>query len=355
MDLIHIKDTLRRLVNQTMHLSFTMPDDPTNRGHYRWRRWDWPIGVAFYGVGQAADVLNDEGAILRMKQWIDLKINTIEKVCVNSNAPAATLIRLHERFPNPDYERVMGIFDRYLMDGSSKVESGALEHTVIDRVYAKQVWADTIFMSLLYLAKRGVAEGNETYLQELYRQLEVHNECLFDPVEKLYYHGWNDEEKRHIGVHWGRGNAWMTAGVVEILSLTPEHYPERSSVIHILNRQLEALEKHQDDSGLWHTVINHKETYLESSVSAGVAFGVLKGIRLGYVDRSYEAMAVRALQAVVNLVDSDGNATRGSSGTPVKKDAINYNNVPYEVTPFTHGLFLLALSEGIVCLEKGVI
>ena len=39
-----------------------------------------------------------------------------------------------------------------------------------------------------------------------------------------------------------------------------------------------ALAKYQDESGLWHTLINDSNSYLESSATAGFAYGILKAV-----------------------------------------------------------------------------
>ena len=122
-------------------------------------------------------------------------------------------------------------------------------------------------------------------------------------------------------------------------------FPRSRNFSISIDRQLAAFEKYQDASGFWHTVIDHPETYLETSVTAGVAYGVLKGVRLGMVDRRYLPMAQRAMQAFMTNIDAQGTVLKGSGGTGVKPSPVEYNEVPYVVTPFTQGLGLMALSE----------
>ena len=112
-----------------------------------------------------------------------------------------------------------------------------------------------------------------------------------------------------------------------------------------LRHQLAALEQLQDADGYWRTVLDHLETYAESSVTAGLAYGVLKGIRLGLLPSSYATMAERAIKAVLNNIDGEGNVLRGSSGTPIKQNVAGYMQVPFAITPFTQGLALMALCE----------
>ncbi|GCL72487.1 hypothetical protein PN4B1_24140 [Paenibacillus naphthalenovorans] len=337
-------DLLKLTAARTLDLTFEHSDQP---GGIRWRRWDWSIGVAFYGLWKTYEMTRDEEIPIKMKQWIDQRIDAIEKICVNSNSLLMTMLELNERDPDEKYEKVFQTFDRYLMIEGRRTPSGALEHTVLDNNWAHQVWADTIFMSLLYLAQRGLALRNEEYRREAYKQLDIHCKLLFDPQVNLFVHGWHDVEHKPIGVHWGRGNAWMTAGIVELLEIAPEDLPQRRELTDTLHKQLQALSGLQDPSGLWRTVLNHEETYLETSVTAGVAYGVMKGIRLGLIDPKFRGMGERALSAVADNIDQEGYVTGGSTGTPVKANALEYNRIAFGITPFTQGLALLALCEAV--------
>jgi unsaturated rhamnogalacturonyl hydrolase len=131
--------------------------------------------------------------------------------------------------------------------------------------------------------------------------------------------------------------------MMEMLESIPRDAPERMAHLGKLNSQMAALEEHQDANGYWRTVLDHHDTYPETSVTAGVAAGALKGIRLGLIEDGYEEMAQKAIQALVAKIDDEGNVLGGSSGTAIKKSVAEYNNVPLAVTPFTQGLALMAL------------
>ncbi|MGG4144079.1 glycoside hydrolase family 88 protein [Paenibacillus algorifonticola] len=342
---------LSRTAERTLALSHTFSDEP---GGIRWRRWDWSIGVAFYGVVKAGEAAGDAPYDLMLKGWIDGRIKAhFEKVCVNSNSLLLTMLHLRDQDDEGQYASFFQTFDDYLLNSGPRTDSGALEHTVLDNDWSDQVWADTLFMSLLYMAQRGAILHDERFRLEAGRQLALHCKLLFDPEEKLFYHGWNDKQRKWIGVHWGRGNAWMTAGIVDILELLPSEFAEREAILETLHAQVKRLAELQEASGLWRTVLNRKDTYTETSATAGIAYGLLKGIRLGLISEQYREVAERALDAVVASIDEEGYVTGGSSGTPVKADAEAYNQIPYEITPFTQGLALLALHEGLQPNNKG--
>ena len=73
----------------------------------------------------------------------------------------------------------------------------------------------------------------------------------------------------------------------------------RKYAIYVLQGQVRALEQYQASSGMWHTLIDDDTSYLESSCTAGFCYGILKGIRKGYIDREYEECGRKALEAVL--------------------------------------------------------
>lgn len=339
---------LTKVADRTTELSskYSEADVLNDKEAARWIRWDWSIGVAFYGLGKTYDLTKNEKYITKMKQWIDERIETEPKtVCVNTNALLTTILRLDQLFHDTKYHDLFDKFDRYLFEKAPRVPCNAIAHTVVGKDYTGEVWADTLFMSIIYLVQRGLTLQNEKYIQEAINQLVLHINCLFDPKTGLFYHGWDDNGKKPLGVKWGRGNSWITASTVEIVSAIPFDFPEKQVILERLDQQLAALGKLQDETGLWRTVLDNPDTYLETSVTAGVIYGTLKGIRLGLVHQEHAQMADRAFTGLLAKIDNTGNVTGGSSGTPIKADSLEYNKIPLAITPFTQGLALMALSE----------
>ena len=134
----------------------------------------------------------------------------------------------------------------------------------------------------------GTLTKNDTYIQESIRQFLVHLKYLTDPVTGLFFHGFNFDGMHHYaGALWGRGNAWYTAGLVDYLDIVDLPDGVKWFLISSLERQASALMKYQDESGMWHTLINDPDSYLESSATAGFSYGLLKAARMGYIDKKY--------------------------------------------------------------------
>ncbi|MBQ4796840.1 glycoside hydrolase family 105 protein, partial [Pectobacterium versatile] len=99
-------------------------------------------------------------------------------------------------------------------------------------------------------------------------------------------------------------------------------------LIQVLESQVEALAKYQDDSGLWHTLLDDPNSYLESSATAGFAYGILKAVRKRYIDRCYAEVADKAMRGVVANISENGELLNVSFGTAMGKELDYYRQIP---------------------------
>ena len=78
--------------------------------------------------------------------------------------------------------------------------------------------------------------------------------------------------------------------------------------------QVLALWKYQRVNGAFTTLIDVEETYCETSATAAIAYGVLKGVRMGVLTEArYIELGHLAAQYVLSQIDATG-AVQGVSG-----------------------------------------
>jgi unsaturated rhamnogalacturonyl hydrolase len=346
-------ELLRKVALYTVRKANSVTDEDASRDKddRRWIRWDWSMGVGFYGVLRAYERLKDAYLTEKTRKWVDTRLDKIENVCVNTCGVMPAVLYLSSFHKTDSYEALCQTFDDYVNRNALRTPCGAIAHSVIGSELPGEIWADTLFMAVLYMAKRGAALGNKAMALEARRQLLLHIQMLRDETSGLFFHGYDDLAQKPLGAFWGRGNAWVLAAAVEIMETPDIFYGEAASekeqILSVLDSLLDALGRHQNPNGTFNTVINDRETCEEMSVTAGVAFGTAKGIRKGWVDKRHGAMGAAALSALEAHIDSSGSVQKGSTGTPIKKDALEYNVVPYHETPFTQGLALMALVENV--------
>lgn len=116
--------------------------------------------------------------------------------------------------------------------------------------------------------------------------------------------------------------------------------------------QLDFLAKMQDPvSGLWHTLLDYDDdgSYLESSATAGFAYGILKATRLGICQpnklEGYLNMAEIAIRGVLTNIEENGTLQRTSFGTAMGSDLDFYRAIPITSMPYGQAMAIMALGE----------
>ena len=316
-----------------------------------WAGWEWTHGVGLFGMWRYFEQTGDPKVLGIIKQWFEDRFaeGTPTKN-INTVAPFITLAYLYELEPDPRYIPYLDTWAEWLMapDGLPKTEEGGFQHIVYNDENPGEMWDDTLMMSVLPLAKIGLLLGRRHYIEEAKRQFLVHIKYLADRKTGLWFHGWTFLERHHFAeALWARGNCWVTIAIPEIIELLdlPPGDAFRTFLIDALAAQVKALAQYQDESGLWHTLIDDPGSYLEASATAGFAYGILKSVRKGYLPREYEQMGIRAIEAVLANIDESGELQQVSFGTPVFDDLQGYRDIPLTSMPYGQSMAILALGE----------
>lgn len=227
-----------------------------------------------------------------------------------------------------------------------RTEEGGFQHVTIDSDNYMQLWDDTLYMTVLFIARMGALLGRADYVQESIRQFLVHIKYLADPQTGLFFHGFNFAGRHHYaGALWGRGNAWYTAGLVEYLEMAEIPEGVRMFLLSTLETQARALRECQDKSGMWHTLLNDPTSYLESSATAGFSYGILKAVRMGYLPREYAACGMQGVSAICRRIDPNGILQEVSAGTCLGASLDEYRGIPLSAQPYGQSMALLLLME----------
>ena len=99
-------------------------------------------------------------------------------------------------------------------------------------------------------------------------------------------------------------------------------------------------------NGLFTTLIDVEETYCETSATAAIAYGVLKGIRLGWLPQEpYQQMGMLSADAVIAQIDETGAVQGVSGGTGMGHSLQHYKDIIVTPTAYGQGLTFLMLTE----------
>lgn len=313
--------------------------------------WDWPGGVAFYGVSRAYEATGRQEYIDALARWVDEYIGLgLPGFNVNACAMGHALLFLYAESGDARYRRIIDEKLDYLQNRAPRFGERVLQHTVSsNNDFPEQCWADTLFMAAYFMLRAGVAFGDAGLVDDALNQYDWHIRYLHDRAAGLWFHGYDNIRGDHMsGFHWARANAWAAYTMSRVKSVLPAPYlyPAYMSVDCSLRDLLAAARRLQMDGGLWHTLLDDPESYGEASASAGLGAAML-----GNGNPLHAASAQKALDGVMACVAEDGSVAHVSGGTAVMKDREGYRRIPSNwAQGWGQGL---ALAFFALALEKG--
>ncbi|HZK28283.1 MAG TPA: glycoside hydrolase family 88 protein [Thermoclostridium sp.] len=315
--------------------------------HLHMDNWEWPTGVALYSTYKVYKRTSDSKYLNYLTNWYDEQLaKPTPHKNVNTVCPALTMTCLYEETKNEKYLPHINMWADWVMNEMPRTQYGGMQHmTVLNRHY-EQLWDDTLFMTVLFLLKAGKVLNRDEYVDEAKFQFLFHIKYLQDKKTGLFYHGWTfDGKHNYSNAFWGRGNSWFTSSVVEFLDI----YGTNDAVSRFITiswiDQVKELIKYQGENGLFNTLLDIEETYYETSATAGIAYGILKGVRLGIIGEEYLEYARKAAHAVISKIDHNGMVEGVSYGTGMGKDLEFYKNIAIAPTAYGQGLTFLMLTE----------
>ncbi|EKS1847109.1 glycoside hydrolase family 88 protein, partial [Cronobacter muytjensii] len=267
---------------------------------------------------------------------------------VNTMAPFLTLAYRYEETGDTRLLPWLESWAEWAMYDMPRTDYGGMQHITLAEENHQQMWDDTLMMTVLPLAKIGKLLNKPDYIDEAVYQFLLHVQNLMDRETGLWFHGWNYEGHHNFAkARWARGNSWLTIVIPDFLELMdwPENHPVRRYLIQVLESQAAALARCQDDSGLWHTLLDDPNSYLEASATAGFAYGLLKAVRKRYIGKEYAAVAEKAIKGVVANVSPQGELLQVSFGTGMGSDLEFYRQIPLTSMPYGQAMAILCLTE----------
>lgn len=309
--------------------------------------WEWPQGVAVYAMYKLYKATGNKQTLEDMRAWYARHLaKGLPSKNVNTMAPMLGMTLLYKETGDETYRPIIEEWSQWVMTQMPRTQEGGLQHITSDDVNEQQLWDDTLYMTCLFLYQAGDALGREDMKQEAEYQFLLHIKYLHGPKTGLWYHGYCFQGRHHFGqAYWGRGNSWFTACAVDFAEWIPDG-PVRRLILNTWQEQCKALLSVQDpESGLWHTLLDQPDSYLETSASAAIAYGLLKGSRLGLLDEDCRAAGEKALQGVIAQVAEDGTVQGVSYGTPMGWTQDFYRTIPIQPTAYGQGLTFLMLTE----------
>jgi rhamnogalacturonyl hydrolase YesR len=124
--------------------------------------------------------------------------------------------------------------------------------------------------------------------------------------------------------------------LVELLDALPEDHPCRLELIALLRSHAEGLARVQDDSGLWHQLLDQPDSPLETSCSAMFTQAIARGVNRGWLDAAtFEPVAIAGWYGLLTRITEDGHVEGTCVGTNYGPTADYY--LKRKLTDDVHG------------------
>lgn len=181
-----------------------------------------------------------------------------------------------------------------------------------------RLWIDDMYMITLLQTSAYRATNDRKYLDRAALEMSAYLKKLQQP-NGLFFHA--DD----VPFFWGRGNGWVAAGMTDILKLVPADHPQYAAILAGYKKMMSALVANQASDGMWRQLIDHPESWAESSSSAMFTYALITGVKRGWLpEEAYGPAARKGWIAVSGYVDQNGDVTSVCEGTGKKNDYAYY-------------------------------
>lgn len=323
--------------------------DGTAGDYISFDSWEWPQGVGLYGLLKLWLFTGRDDLKQLIEGWYDARIKAgLPSLNVNTTAPMLGLSVLWAKTRDPRWQPVLDGWANRCMTELGRTPEGGFEHHVSDKINNNELWDDTLYMVALFLASYGQASGRRELVVEAERQFLVHTRYLADTETGLWFHGWTFDGRHNFArARWARGNAWITAGILDLMDLADIQEPVKGYLLGVLKAQVDALLPLQAPSGAWRTLLDDPSSYEEISATAGIGYGLMKGYRLGLGPVEWRDAGLKALAVVMKNIDASGTVLNVSYGTRMGHDLQFYRDIPIQPTGYGQALAILCLQEAL--------
>jgi unsaturated rhamnogalacturonyl hydrolase len=314
----------------------------------------WGDAILCDGLLYAAHALKTDAPVEAAQRWFEPKLAAGPRT--NGwfwfwAAEALPALDLHLRTNDSRYLDYARSIVSFMEESAARTPDGAY----VPHPPALEVWIDVCYFTAPALALLGRISGDSTMIERAADQMIVHRDHLIDPASGLFWHVAYIDRRSHSQCLWARGNSWFSIAAPQVLAEIEAAGESRRLASKIekirdaLASQLNRIVSLQDESGLWHTVIDRSDSYVEASSAAGFALALGRALRTrlpGLVEARARDAYSRALAAISSKIDANGAFNGVSQQTP-PGDFAFYNSIEVGTAPFATGVCMMALSEAL--------
>lgn len=326
--------------------------------------WTYDQSVILKGFERIGDDTGDKTYYNFIKHCMDryvqpdgsIRTYKLENYNLDYVACGRNVLTLYKQTKEDKYLKALQLLRKQLA-AQPRVPEGGFWHK---KVYPNQMWLDGLYMAEPFYAEYATEFHEDTIYNDVARQFILMEAKARDPKTGLLYHAWDSSKEQrwadpatgHSPNFWGRAMGWYGMALVDVLDQLPAKHPKRAEILAILKRYAEAVTKVQDEpTGLWYQVLDkgkEKGNYVEASASCMFVYTLGKGVRLGYLPKSFQKVAEKGYNGIIKrFIETDSRGLLALKGT-VKVSGLGGK-------PYRDGSYAYYLSEDVITNDaKGV-
>ena len=322
-----------------------MTDGKINPGTYRLTSYEW--GVMYDALLDAAKITSDK----RYSDYVSSRTGFLADEASKFQGDPSEDIQMRQivkPITLDDAGAMSGAFMRAQMADSSLnlkpwienywqiVETAPIrlaDGTIArNRPHHSAVWLDDMFMALPSMAVRSVYVNDPAQLDKAADIALGFIKRMWMPEKKIFRHGYLEGKDHQPSFAWGRANGWAILTLSQLLDFLPENHPKRAEILSTFRQHAEGLADLQGIDGFWHQLLDHPETYEETSATAIFAYAIAHGVNEGWLEaETFGPVAQLAWEAVTTKVNQRGEVEDVVVGTGMGFDPAFYAYRPVSV------------------------
>lgn len=227
-----------------------------------------------------------------------------EKYNLDDVNEGKVLFELYEKTGKEKYKKAIFLLESQLEE-QPRTNTGNFWHK---KIYPNQIWLDGLYMGQVFSTLFKKYFGNKDY-SDVVNQFKNVRKLMFDEDKKLYYHGcdcsktafWADKETGRSKSFWLRAIGWFTISLIDNIDYIDDENA-KAELVKIFAEAIDGISQYADaETGMYYQVVDQggrEGNYLETSGSSMIAYAMMKGARLGVIDKKYAEMGRKTFDGI---------------------------------------------------------
>lgn len=325
-------------------------DSITYKEEGKFARWDYEQAILLKALEQVWIRTGDgkyyQFILKNMDSYVnekgEIKTYKGEQFNIDNITGGRILLMLYRETGKEKFKLAADLL-RNQLKNQPRTQEGGFWHK---KIYPNQMWLDGLYMGEPFYAEYSKAFDEPQNFNDIADQFIWMEKHARDTKTGLLYHGWDESKEQKWANEatgtspnfWGRALGWYVMALVDVLDTFPKDHPKRPELLDIFQRLMPAIVKYQDSKeGCWYQImdkIDGKGNYMEASGTAMFVYGLAKGVRMRYLDKSYLQNAQKGYQGMLkNFISVDSKGTphyeksvlvSGLGGNPYRDGSYEY-------------------------------